>query len=59
VEPAGLGTESVARVDRAAAETQEVISHVQDRTGRLVPVVAVVETDMPTARHLAMVDRVL
>ena len=59
VERAGRGTEPVARVDRAAAETQEVISHVQDRTGRLAPVVAAEETDMLTARHQARAGRVL
>ena len=59
VERAGRGTEPVARVDRAAAETQEVISHVQDRTGRPAPVVAAEETDMLTARHQARAGRVL
>ena len=59
VEPAGLGTEPVVPVERAAAETQEVILHVQDRTGRLAPVVAVAETDMPTARLRVTEDRVL
>jgi hypothetical protein len=59
VEPAGLGTEPVVPVERVAAGTQEVIPHVQDRTGQPTPEVVAEETDMPTARLQVRADRVL
>ena len=58
VERAGRGTETVARVERVAEETEEVVPRLRGRMGQSIREVAAAETDMPRMGLRVRADRV-
>ena len=59
VEPAGRGTEPVARVERVAEETQEVVPRLRGRMGQPIREVVAAETGMPRTGLRVRAGRVL